>query len=147
MTVDHPVERRNASTPLAFETALQRQAAASVVTMLLLLIATAGCGNAVDSRLVGVWETRQGFAKSTRIKFASDGSAIVATKTNRETSEPISGSWHVVATDGNNRLTVKISLSGKGSRERVVKFLNEDLIEMSEGTDGGVRRYTRVAGE
>lgn len=32
----------------------------------------------MDSRLVGVWENRQGFTKSTRIKFAADGSMIVA---------------------------------------------------------------------
>jgi len=144
MTVIRPIEYMNGSKPLALKSALQRQPAASAMATLLLLIAVAGCGNSVDARLVGVWETRQGFTKSTRIKFAADGGMTVATKTDDETSDPTSGSWHVVATDGGSRLTVKISLSGKGSRERVVRFLNDDLIEMSEGTDGGVRRYMRV---
>ncbi len=101
----------------------------------------------MDSRLVGVWETRQGFAKSTRIKFNADGSAIVATKTDVEISKPIFGSWHVAAKDGDKKLTVKISLRGRGSLGRVVRFLNEDLIGMSEGTDGRMRRYVRVASE
>jgi len=102
-----------------------------------------GCGGSTDSRLVGVWENRQGFTKSIRIKFADDGSMIVATKTDGRSSEPMHGSWHVATTDS-KRITINISLKGK-TRQRWVTFLGEDLIEMSEGGDSGVRRFSRVA--
>jgi len=102
-----------------------------------------GCGGPTDSRLVGVWENRQGFTKSTRIKFAADGSMIVATKTEGQGSEQMKGSWYVVTPSSGERITIKVSLKGE-SRERSVKFLEGDLIEMSAGAKGGVRRFTRV---
>lgn len=113
------------------------------VALIVSCMLVSGCGGPTDSRLVGVWENRQGFSKSTRIKFAADGSMIVATKTEGQGSEQMKGSWYVVTPGGGERITIKVSLKGE-SRERSVKFLEQDLIEMSTAAKGGVRRYTRV---
>lgn len=117
---------------------------AAVLTFSCMLVS--GCGGPTDPRLVGVWENRQGFTKSTRIKFAADGGMIVATKTEGEGTDQMKGSWHVATTANSKRITITVSLKGQ-SRQRSVKFLSEDLIEMSQGTEGGVRRFTRISGK
>jgi uncharacterized lipoprotein NlpE involved in copper resistance len=115
-----------------------------LVVAALLSCVAAGCGGATDSRLVGAWENRQGFAKSTRMVLTAAGDVTVATRTNQQTSDPLTGSWRVLDTSGSDQLTIRISLDGRGSQTRTVKFLNDDLIEMADAGGAHVRRFTRV---
>ena len=110
--------------------------------LLLLFLGVSGCGlGGVDNRLVGRWETRKGFAKSTVMHLKADGSAEVVVSENQKAGKPITGSWGVTGESG-GKLVVQIRLSGQ-TQQRTIKFLNDDLLEMHDGS-GGVTKYARM---
>jgi hypothetical protein len=113
-----------------------RQALTTFSALLLLVVGLAGCGSRpagqIDSRLVGVWESRRGFTGTDTLDFKNDGTVQVTAFDGKKKKSYV-GQWFV-AEQGKEQIKVSMQAQGKEAfRTRRVKFHDDGSFELREG--------------